>query len=117
MVRGCCRQEADQYIKSAVSSHIQMHQYSYVTWVETKSLMRVWLCCCPPWASCVRFTTVFVLFVAAFDPCLHRSDSTQLKPQTTCDASGAAFFSGDDASSAGQCWLNSELLYTEMSLI
>jgi hypothetical protein len=65
----------------------------------------------------MRFTTAFVLFVAAFDPCLHRPESPQLKPQTTCDASGAAFFSGDDASSARQCWLNSELLYTEKSLI
>jgi hypothetical protein len=65
----------------------------------------------------VRFTTAFVLSVAAFDLCLHGAESPQLKPQTTCDASGAAFFSSDDASSAGQCWLNSELLYTETSLI
>jgi hypothetical protein len=65
----------------------------------------------------LRFSTAFVLFVAAFDLRLQRSENTQLKPQTTCDASGAAFFSGDDASSAGQCWLNSELLYTETSVI
>jgi len=75
------------------------------------------VCYSPPWTSCVRFTTAFVLFLAAFDPCLHRSESAQLNPQTTCDASGAAFFSGDDASSAGQCWLNSELLCAETSLI
>jgi len=43
-VCGCCRQEADQYVNSPVSSYIQMHQHSSVTWVVTKSLMRVWLC-------------------------------------------------------------------------